>query len=463
MGIGLISLGLWLLFGIKIIVNDVNFFPPIVSYVFIIWGIVTVLKKYSNKKLFYSLILSFILMVLELFDSHMILVISCVLSVIHLYLLLYGIVEIINDYQQINFVKKFINIYLGIFVFINIYQIEDISLVVFLITVYAVGTGILVYHLYKINQFLYNKNEPVKIMAPIPRKRIYKVGSIVIMIVSIVVFVIGNSIIPLLNQSLLIKEYIAFYGQSENIKIEYLGIDYETYDLHLIGSSYGTGVISPQLYMKKELYKDVKAINFKLNISNIYYQEERNLIPIANNDSKRDIYKGYQNFCLQNKEKEDIYLFDELDIEENAIHILTDESTQIKVTMTLIDKNNKEKKEDILLKPIQFKEYGYQDKEIQISDMFVHGNTLMSTANIRINDSFFKQDVQYDTFEIVFINGDYKAVYGKYYEDYQKDFEYNSHELQQKIVNDAQFKIVMNFYNKNILVLSKTYVLKEIR
>ena len=166
---------------------------------------------------------------------------------------------------------------------------------------------------------------------------------------------------------------------------------------------------------------------------------------------------------MQNKEKEDIYLFDELDIEENAIHILTDESTQIKVTMTLIDKNNKEKKEDILLKPIQFKEYGYQDKEIQISDMFVHGNTLMSTANIRINDSFFKQDVQYDTFEIVFINGDYKVVYGKYYEDYQKDFEYNSHELQQKIVNDAQFKIVMNFYNKNNLVLSKTYVLKVIR
>lgn len=471
MGIGIIALSLWLLFGIKFSINQIEFVPVIIGYTFMTWGISVVLKKYKNKNMEYALILSILLIILEMFHHIFIIIISCVISCIQLFFLLKGIIEIADDYPQIQFMKQKFKNYFIFFVIINILTI-DVSIfhitvhyiTIILVVIYAFMTIPMVYRLTKINRFMYDQNEPTIIHNPIKRKKRNKFIAIIIMIICIISFSMINTIIPMINQNQSITNEVILKGESKNIKVEYVAIEYEAYQENLFDLIKDIDILHPQLYIKDELFENIENIDYKIIISNGGAYSQDSLKPVIHNQSNRIVYHGYQNIQLEDIDHNefDYGFFGNVEINNQTIINLKNQSHQMTMYFYITDHNHNEIEEIVQLYPIVLKEYGYQDQQIKIDHLLTDGKVFFTFPKISIQKSYFPHDKQYNRL-IIKYNDNIQFDDTIDYNSLENHYIYIKRELMYQMIPHNDVKMTIELYNNDILVDSQIFTLEELQ
>lgn len=451
MGCGLIALGLWLLLGLKVNLNGIELIPPFIAYVIFIWGVITILKRYQNKYLSYSLIISFICLLFEILPKLNILdILSCIASFLQLYFMLYGIKDIAKEYENINIYNKNIKRYLIIFGILNIViVISKIfnkattlgGIIVLIIFFYTIS---ICRHLYKINDYLYSLEEPVKISKPLLRKKQYKIIAIMIMIITMITLLLSQNILSILTDKYSHESYyMVFNGKNESIKVDDLEIyGHNQYSLPNYG--WFINISHSQIYTSKDILKNAKGLIRKIYVENsqdFIYESHATII-----SKDKDLIK-YETATETRK------------VTNQVLKDIQEKNVTLYLSLTFLDKDEHViDTQTIKLNSVPIKEYGYEDDDIIIKDIFTSEYTLMMESSyIRVKPSYYSFHKNTEI-EVEVLDGDKSLI--------SFNVDQNSVELTGTIYRGkikSQPKIKINIYEDDKLLDTKEYILEEIQ
>ena len=454
MGCGLIALGLWFLLGLKIEFNGIQLIPPYIAYVIFIWGTITVLKRYKNKYLSYSLILSFICLSLELLpEFRMLNILSCVVSFLQLACLLYGIKEIAQKNCNITKLTKRIKQYLIIFgilnlmiIISNIFFVEVIGDVL-LVVILFFYTIIICKYLYQINNDLYLLDEPVKVSKPLSRTKSYKIIASITIVVSFVILMFSqNILVALIDEYSYKGYYMVFKGESENVRID---------DLEIYGYTQNYGetmnIYQSHIYVRGKLLENSDTVVEKIFIK----------------ESEDFFYKSYGTLQYQTISKQE---FTKCDIEEETTNVsqynekIIRDIQEGKVTLCMLVKfldedDNEIDTQTITLESVPVKQYEYQDHDLTVKNIFISEHTIMlESAYIRVKPSYYPSFNQNMRIEVELIDGNQSLLS---FEVKQDSTEQAGVIYRGKIKTQPQLRI--NIYENQKLLDTKDYDLEEIQ
>ncbi|MEE0965665.1 MAG: hypothetical protein U0L85_01285 [Bacilli bacterium] len=463
MGCGLLALGLWLLFGLKINISDSSLIPPFIAYIIIIWALIVLLKRYNNKNLVYSLVLSIICLIIELLPVMKVsIIIGCIISFLQLYFLLRGIKYILGKYVEIElYVEKskryiynfgIINI---LIILMNIFDITHLVIANTLVVILAIQTFGICRQLYKINDYLYRLDEPIKVENPIPRKKKYKIIAIIIIFISIMMVMLNESVLPEMIYDYSNKTvHFLMSGENDNIKVEnfevyYFG-DYRGYFVQKKG---------PDIYVKEEIGKEVERIVFNISI------DDSDMIYSINTDSFYTTLSQYDGYQLLKFEESDF-------TDMNIIEFIDRMNNHKAIVFTLKyydDEENVITEEKIHLNSVVTKEYGYEDSAVEIKNVFIYENRILSSPFIRIKNKYLSQFDNTISIKAKFYNKNYINTYDIKYSTLDiYDTELDSDIIREGELIDVKkisddFKVIILIYKDNQIVDTLEYRLEELQ
>lgn len=456
MGCGLIALGLWFLLGLKINVNGTELVPPFIAYIIFIWGIITVLKRYKNKHLSYSLIISIVCLLFELLSEIRIFsILNCITSFLQLYFMLYGIEDIAKKYDNINIYSQKIKKYLIIFAILNIVVViskvlnTETTLGVILVLIVFFYTISVCKHLYKINDYLYGLEEPVKIEKRLPRRKSYKIIAIMIMIITMIILLFSQNILSILTDRYSYESYyIVFKGDNGNIKVD--DIEIYGYNQYSFINCEDSHIPYSKLYVNKDILKDAENIIRKI------YVEDSQDFRYESHDSI--ISKKYYDNDLMEYEI-DTEMTSNFQYNHEILNKITEGKVTPRLSITFLDKNNNEiETQTVELKPKAVKEYRYEDNDLVIKNVFTSEHTLMMESSyVRVKPSYYSFHKNTEI-EVEVLDGNKSLI------SFNVDQDSTEHigsiyrgELK------SQPKIRINIYESDKLLDTKEYILEEIQ
>lgn len=385
MGCGLIALSLWLYFLMVMNVSsDIKLISPFIVYSIMIWGISSILRRYNNKYLKYSLSLSIIyLLFIFVEDILIIYIVNCILAVLQLYTLFKGIQYISKDYIDIDIFNQKVSRYLIIVLITNlfimnmaIYNTDKLFAEGFVILFMFFTTKSISKHLIRINDYLYMQFEPIKEEHVLPRNKKYKRIAVLILILSIFLFMFGQLILPDM-----IYKYshevttVVLEGKSENIILEnYLKRKYDD------SAGYISTGVGPEIYIKGDILDNVEKIRYELVLNDtevLDYTEGHYTME----ESDYDLYK-----TIRITPEFSDYLF------EDELNKMINKNSSLSFKFIFYESSGRILKEEIVyLNNVLTQEYGYEDEKIEINKIYVHDSEILFSPVIRLKYNYMSQ------------------------------------------------------------------------
>lgn len=376
MGVGLIAIVFFSIYGITISINNVSLIPKYISCLFMVIGLLKVRKHVKEEYLDYALgicvglfIISFIAPASNLFDFFI-----YIFDFLMVYFVLIGVLRISKDYEGIDKYRKHINVFLLFNLILSILLVIDLIVVTFNILLYPLliyllyKSCIITYHLFKINNYLCEQYKPVKAVTINPQRKEYKAIAATIMIVSILAIgCLYKPIMYRLEDRSQLQEYGQYGYHGDDVIIGYLGlsaIDNET-----------MGRI-PSVYLKDSIIQDDGEFDIIIRSEDEYILNVDNSEYVV--DYEDDKYPGYHriiynfDFCYDPLKLKDIIKYcQSLDCSIRLYNRHGDEVFYC----------NKQ------LEKLAVDCYGYQDDQIEISELAVYDNHILKEPNIHFKNN----------------------------------------------------------------------------
>lgn len=357
--------------------------PRFIIYALFICALLSILRRYKTK----TLIMTFILSVMSLLmyfinsSSFIVIFIAQFLYYLQIIFVMLSVVELSRGYDDYQIIKKKVKRYiinttlLYVFIFYLLLTNQTTTnflpkLLVYTMIIQSFGLSI---RITLLNNYLYNLDEPIKINDINPRTKSKKIIALGILVLSLGTLCVYNDNIPLLVYK---KENIQFdcfvySGRSENIIVDSFRY-YVRNNSQYYGDYYRDNQDSPVFYIKEELFKKTHIIE-----ANIYSEAIKNC--------RIDI--------LVKKGKPIEYIYDNGYvgiIEYNLISplIIPDELEDcIQIDIRLKDQDdNIIHTESLSLTRQEYKEYGYSDEVIEISNIYATDENIVYGPYIYIKD-----------------------------------------------------------------------------
>lgn len=381
MGCGILAFTILLFTGTYIHTETV-LIPHFIVDIFFVCSLLTISKRYKTKKLILGLSLS-ILSLLMYFVATTQLVFTLINIVVHyfqIYMILKSIIDIANDYEKYRVLKKKTTRYLINITIINaltiyyllsdLHQVNDLPIIfIYILIIQSIG---LCRHIALFNNYLYGLEEPIKIERIKVKTLKKKIIAIIVVVTSICCLNGLNEIIPWMiykNEDVQFECYV-YNGRSENIIIDSFRY-YIRNKSPYYGDMYRDNEENPVFYIKKELFEKTHVIESAIVLPSCTLRcdilvKDLNVVEYIEHGDYVGVYSI-----------------------NNISGIINDEELENDLIMRvkLLDENYELiKYEAIPITRQECKEYGYSDKDIDISHVYVTDTSIVYGPYIYIKN-----------------------------------------------------------------------------
>lgn len=375
MGIGLVSLGLLFNFTSLLIINGQNMFPTYVCYIFVLLGVLLIKRRSTEKYFDYALFPICLIIIWEfIYIKDLEYIVGTILTISIWYLVLQGIYKIPFEYQNKEKYRKRIKIWLILLILLNIPLINGIILLSSLgiVGLFFFGYTLSIsYNLSCINRELEREYEEIIPIKSIPRKKVYTIISIVLMITTSIALVLFEKPYTYTMEEAAYHNIIegSFFLENEKIIIDNLAFQRFTK-----GSGTESTAIDPTIYLHDSLCQDATTIMYR------FYHDGNPIIEYAGPCKKSDIpsnYPGYSPFVASD---ENHVSFSSLYSENLSLYITMDIKIMDKSNATLYELNA------YPLKQATGNKYSYEDHEISIKYLEIYNDQMIKAPSIHLKD-----------------------------------------------------------------------------
>lgn len=428
MGCGLLATTLLLYMSVYS-TTESTLVPDFFVYIFFIVSLLSILKRFQNKKLMIGFILSILCLIFSFInlDNNMFFVIAQLFHYFQIFFVLVGIIEISEGYDWLYKIKKKVKRFLmnlGIIDFLFIYsyitsttQSHIIKTLIVVLIIQLIG---LCWQMLFLNNYLYSLDEPIKLLKPNTRTPKKKMLAIVLIVMSIGIFYLYNEnleVIKYENQNVQFEYYI-YSGKSENIIVDSLRY-YKRNDSPYYGDYSDDFGYLPTIYLKNKVFEKTHIIDFKL-----YDEDTREIVKKGSLLTETIIE---ENGVLLGEERYLVNLDDYTGVLDTfgamSLNLEKDKDYKLSISIDLLDNDyNVLYQEVIPLQRQSYKEYGYEDNQIEISNVYVTDTSIVYGPTIWIKDDYIIPEDRkywiYTTFiidgkEHIYTHSDYEELISK--------------------------------------------------
>ena len=382
MGLGLIALGLLLLEGFQIALNNISIFPSYVSLIIIIIGMLNIKKKTKSKSFNYALLLGiiyfffdFVVPPIDVFSSlSIIMLIIDILMRLLFYIFLFKGINHIIHHQKL---KKLSDIYIMIYTLLSFYllvcyvMMHSINIETSIVfNIILIIKCILVYFIaYILCRQNIELSEEYEIDIVQPRHISVKYSLIVFTVCALSIVIIQKPLIHYLNDASVL-EY-QWYGEIEDkIIVEGMWIEEEH---SLFGSR--TSFHSPSIWINDDDYQKANYCSIFLKSQNQKYVVSQLSMIIKDNNNDLNPYygqiEGYHEILLERDTPDYNHLYQER--QHITCYVILYDEYQEEMTTYEVELYNREDR---------VKTYYYEDDEIIIDDFQVDHNFIVKRPEI---------------------------------------------------------------------------------
>ena len=387
MGIGIIALGLWLLYGLDFRINEIQFIPPIISYIIVLIGIIISYKKTKKQGFKYALAFPLVNLVLCFFDiQNLYLSIFMAIALLYpLYIMFNTIYDIALEYPKDKKFKRTYYIWLVtqaiMLVLMLLGDNAPMMILYSLLAIELLYVVFVVYHLVKINKLISDEYEDISYHLPIYKKKHYVIMFILSALSICLLVLIEKPYLETTKEEVVLTENKYFKVDHEDFKIPPFGYTKET-TTSLLSSGWAREFFGLKLYLKEELIENVHFAKYEIMYNNTVVcqiQGDTSLYENRNGDFyyvEYDIYDDYKEIVIDGKEDFKVDFLEAYSVNDS-----------FKIYLELYDKNGEcvyFNSSDVV--PVNPTTYRYKDEWISIENLQYDFNGLVSRPKVRIND-----------------------------------------------------------------------------
>lgn len=265
MGIGIIALALWLIFGLDLRINEIMLFPPIVSYILLLIGFLIIYKKTMYKGFVISMILPVMNIMMCLLGNTGNIAIG-IIEIILLYIMFDSIYKISLDYPKVNTYQRFYRLFLIVQLIMLIIALINeqvlLSIGTYKLIISEILLVIVIYHLIKINQFLEEDYEGLDFHILSYTKKHYIIMSLLVILSIGCIIALEEDYVKTVNKEMVHVTGKFFKLDKEDYKIPPFGYDsHKTTGLIINDKISYSGI---KLFIKDDLLKNGESIKYSL-------------------------------------------------------------------------------------------------------------------------------------------------------------------------------------------------------
>lgn len=387
MGIGIIALGLWMLYGLDFRINEIQIFPPIISYVIILIGLLVSYKKTREQGFKYALVFPLVNIILCFFDiDGVIISIFIDIALLYpLYLMFKNIYDIAFDYPRKEKYKRSYYIWLIVqvimLVLMSLGEYVPVMILTCLLWIEILYAMFVIYHLIKMNKLISDEYDDMSYHLPVYKKKHY--------IIMLLLSVLSVSSIILLEKPYLAttKEEIVhvenkfFKVNHEDFIIPPFGYTKET-ETSLLSSGWVRSFFGMQFYLKDELLDNLDYAKYEIMYNDMVIAHGEGKTSLYENRQQSpyyveyDIYKNYKEITIDGEESFNADFLEKYDSNDS-----------FKIYLDLYDEDRNpiySSESDVV--PVTPTTYRYKDEWISIENLQYDSNGLVSRPKVRITD-----------------------------------------------------------------------------
>lgn len=387
MGIGIIALGLWMLYGLDFRINEIQVFPPIISYIVVLLGLVISYKKTNEQVFKYALLFPVGNIVLCFFETKSV-VLSTLISLAllyPLYLMLLTIYNIATDYPK---KEKYRMYYMG-WIIIQIIMLvlmsfgNDAPLMILncLLWIEVLLAVLVIYHLVKINKYISDEYEDISYHMPTYNKKHYIIMLLLSVLSICSIVLIEKPYLETTKEEIVYQENKFFKVDHEDFKIPPFGYTKET-TTSLLSGGWSSSFFGLKLYIKDELLENLDYVNCLVTYNGkvVYHlQGKASLYENRYGDfyyTEYDIYENYKEISVDGEDRFNDDVLEKYNTNDS-----------FKISINLYAKNKEVIYSNIAdIVPVTPTTYRYSDDRISIENLQYDSNGLVSVPKVRIKD-----------------------------------------------------------------------------
>lgn len=311
MGVGIIALALWLLYGLDFRINEIMLFPPIVAYTLLLMGLIIVYEKTKQRGLIVSMILPVINIAFCLLGYEGNIIINA-FEILLLYVIFESIYKIAIEYSKINKYKKYYQFYLIIQLIILIIAVMNeqilLSIETYLLFVLEVLIMLIIYHLVKINQLLEEDYEEVDFHIPSYSKKHYVIISLIAILCVGCIIIVEDDYVKTVNKEMIHVEELYYMIDKEEYKVIPFGCEvHKTAGVSMFEETFYSEI---RIFLRDDYLTSLDTIEYRLKNNNQNFYTFKGEYTVYQYDKDDWVFRGYNPFpgyTAVSVEGEDIY------------------------------------------------------------------------------------------------------------------------------------------------------------
>ena len=458
MGIGIIALGLWMLFGFDFTINQIQIFPDIISYVVVLLGIVFSYKKTQQKGFVYALLFPLTNIVLCFFniDNTLISIMISLGLLVPLYLMLNTIYEIASDYSKKEKYQKYYFLWLAIqsimLIFMSFEENAPLMLLNILLWIEVFFAILVIYHLVKINKHISDEYEDISYHLPIYKKKHYIRMTVLCLVSVFLIILIEKPYTQSIKEEMVYFEEKFFKVEHADYLVPPFGYE-ERKETSIFYEEASTSYSALKVYIKEELLIDVDYIKYEIAYNdNLIYKLEGQAKVHENRNSgsyylEYDAFEGYKEVDIEGQDIYDMKMLKNYSVSSKDEVIFSIELYNENRDVTYTSES-----------PVCHVEptvYQYEDELISIKDLQYDMNGIVKLPKVKVKDDgsnfthvniYFPHEAEGDNVLLLMYSD-------REFENGTFDLDLRHHFIYDKV---DEFKyILIEYHNEGIIVDSR--------